>query len=326
MKFEIRLHKTLRRLTATCFLAWSATAVGQNAVPLNILVGFPPGGNVDSVARSLATGMQAALNRAVVVDNRPGAGGQIAMQALARGATDGRTLMLSNEHAVSIIPLTVKNPGYDAAQDLVPVATVATLPIALAVHPSVPATTLQEFAAWARKKGDTVHIGVPAPASQPDFSIALIGKKFDASLVSVPYRGGAPMVVDLLGGHVAAGLTGVSEFLPHHQTGKLRVIAISGPQRLPMLPGVPTFAESGIKGLEERTFMGLFARAGTSTELLTRYRDAARTVVNSQGYKQALAGLGLQATFGDDADLKGRMQQTSDIWGPIIRDAGFVKQ
>ncbi len=304
-----------------------APANQAGAAPLNILVGFPPGGNVDSVARNLASGMQSVLGgRTVVVENKPGAGGQIAMQTLARSAPDGRTLMLSNEHAISIIPMTVRNVGYDAAKDLVPVATVATLPLALAVHPSVKATNLQELAAWARSQNRELNVGIPAPASQPDFGVSVLAKKFGVKASSVAYRGGAPMVADLAGGHVLAGLSGISEFIPHHKAGGVRIIAVSGPKRLAQLPDVPTFSESGIAGFEERTFMGLFAPAGTPADLLARYREAARTVANSAAYKQALEGLGLEAVYGDDKDLAARVKDTTDTWGPVIRDSGFVMQ
>ncbi|WP_252374461.1 tripartite tricarboxylate transporter substrate-binding protein [Hydrogenophaga sp. 2FB] len=305
----------------------AGTAMAQTSgAPVRILVGFPPGGNVDSVARNLAAGMQPLLNRSVVVENRPGAGGQIAMQTLALAPNDGRTLMLSNEHAVSIIPMTVKNPGYVVAKDLVPVATVTTLPIALAVHPSIKANNLQELVAWARQQKGAFNVGVPAPASQPDFTVGRIGKTFGLSANSVPYRGGAPLVADLLGGQILVGLTGVSEFIPHHKSGAMRIIAISGQQRLAQFPEIPTFTEGGLPGLEERTFMGLFAPAGTSADVLAQYREVVRAVTNAAPFRQALIGLGLESTYGDDKDLASRVKHTTDTWGPIIKESGFVAQ
>lgn len=306
--------------------ALTGTAFAQSSAPISILVGFPPGGNVDAVARNLAAGMQTALDRSVVVENRPGAGGQIAMQALARASNDGRTLLLSNEHAVSIIPMTIKNPGYAVGKDFSPVATVVTLPIALAVHPSIKVNNLQELVAWARRQNGAFNVGIPAPASQPDFTVGLIGKKFGLNVNSVPYRGGAPLVADLLGGHVLSGLTGVSELIPHHKSGAMRIIAISGQQRLAQLPDVPTFTEGGLPGLEERTFMGLFTPAGTSAETLARYREAVRSVANSASFRQALFGLGLEAAYGDDKDLASRVKHTTDTWGPVIKKSGFVAQ
>jgi tripartite-type tricarboxylate transporter receptor subunit TctC len=319
-----------RSLVCTAALCAAMALTGahadSNTQPVNLLVGFPPGGNVDSVARNLAAGMQNALKRTVVVDNRPGAGGQIAMQMLARSSADGRTLMLSNEHAISIIPMTTRNPGYDPQKDFVPVATVTTLPLALAVHPSVKARNVQELVAWARSQQKTLDVGIPAPASQPQFGVSLLAKRFGIQASPVPYRGGAPMVADLMGGHVLAGLTGISEFLPLHKSGSVRMIAVSGPERLARFPDVPTFTEGGLPGFEERTFMGVFAPAGTPSETVARYREAIRKVVASTEYQQALDELGLQAQFGDGADLAARVKHTNQTWGPVIRESGFVAQ
>ena len=319
-----------RSLVCTAALCAAMALTGahadSNTQPVNLLVGFPPGGNVDSVARNLAAGMQNTLKRTVVVDNRPGAGGQIAMQMLARSSADGRTLMLSNEHAISIIPMTTRNPGYDPQKDFVPVATVTTLPLALAVHPSVKARNVQELVAWARSQQKTLDVGIPAPASQPQFGVSLLAKRFGIQASPVPYRGGAPMVADLMGGHVLAGLTGISEFLPLHKSGAVRMIAVSGPERLARFPDVPTFTEGGLPGFEERTFMGVFAPAGTPSETVARYREAIRKVVASTEYQQALDDLGLQAQFGDGADLAARVKHTNQTWGPVIRESGFVAQ
>ena len=319
-----------RSLVCTAALCAAMALTGahadSNTQPVNLLVGFPPGGNVDSVARNLAAGMQNALKRTVVVANRPGAGGQIAMQMLARSSADGRTLMLSNEHAISIIPMTTRNPGYDPQKDFVPVATVTTLPLALAVHPSVKARNVQELVAWARSQQKTLDVGIPAPASQPQFGVSLLAKRFGIQASPVPYRGGAPMVADLMGGHVLAGLTGISEFLPLHKSGAVRMIAVSGPERLARFPDIPTFTEGGLPGFEERTFMGVFAPAGTPSETVARYREAIRKVVASTEYQQALDELGLQAQFGDGADLAARVKHTNQTWGPVIRESGFVAQ
>ena len=319
-----------RSLVCTAALCAAMALTGahadSNTQPVNLLVGFPPGGNVDSVARNLAAGMQNALKRTVVVDNRPGAGGQIAMQMLARSSADGRTLMLSNEHAISIIPMTTRNPGYDPQKDFVPVATVTTLPLALAVHPSVKARNVQELVAWAKSQNKALDVGIPAPGSQPQFGVNLLAKRFGIQASPVPYRGGAPMVADLMGGHVLAGLTGISEFLPLHKSGAVRMIAVSGPERLARFPDVPTFTEGGLPGFEERTFMGVFAPAGTPPDVVARYRDAIRKVVASAEYQQALDELGLQAQFGDGADLAARVKHTDQTWGPVIRESGFVAQ
>lgn len=331
MKDCIRPSSLVRRNLLSAMVGSAAlSGLGVRAQsadsPLTILVGFPPGGNVDATARALAVGMQAALGRTVVIENRPGAGGQIAMQALTRAAKDGRTLMLSNEHAVSIIPQTFKSPGYDVARDLAPVATVVSLPLALAVHPSVNAKNLDEFFAWVRQTGKEVNIGVPAPASQPDFTIGLMARKYGVKVTAVPYRGGAPMVADLLGGHLHAGFSGISEFLPHVPSGKLRMIAVSGPKRITSLPDVGTFAEAGVQELKDRTFMGLFAPSGVPQEILQAYRQAVKKATASDAFQRALADLGLEANYGDAQHLRANVEDTIKTWGAIIRASGFTPQ
>ncbi len=325
MKHRSLLFNALRVSLIVVATVLTTSSYSQpSTAPITVLVGFPPGGNVDAIARRLADSMQVALNRPVIVENKVGAGGQIATQTLVRAVADGTTLLLSNEHAISIVPLTKKNPGYDVPKDILPLATVATLPIALAVHPSIKVSTLGDLRTWARAKRDSINVGVPAAASLPDFAVGIIGKALNLPLISVPYRGGAPLVTDLIGGHVLAGVTGVSELLPNHKSGNIHILAISGSERSPLLPSVPTFSEAGIKGLEQPIFIGLFAPAATPSAILDRYRDALRSITGTDDYRKALLELGVQAVFGDAQDLKSRVEGTLQTWAPIIRDSGFI--
>jgi len=317
----------VRATIAAAALVAAVGAFAQGGTsPIRILVGFPPGGNIDSVARYLADAMRTALGQTVVVENRSGAGGQVAAQALKAAAPDGNTLMLSNEHAVAFITLTLKNPGYDPRKDFSPVATVATLPIAIAVHPSTKSTTLADFGAWTRTKGVPANVGVPAPASLPDFAVKLIGKGIGADLTSVPYRGGAPMVADLLGGQVPAGVTGLTELLPHYRSGAIRILAVSGDARSPLLPDVPAFGELGVKHLDEPVFMGLFAPAGTAAAVLTRYNDVLRAVLAKSGTQEHLDTLGARAAYGGPDDLRRRVERTIENWAPIVEQSGYKPQ
>lgn len=319
------LCNTLRIcLTVGAAFLTTSSHAQPSTTPITILVGFPPGGNVDAIARRVADSMQTALNRSVIVENKVGAGGQIAAQALTRADANGNTLLLSNEHAISIVPLTKKNPGYDVSKDILPVATIATLPIGLAVNPSIKANTLDDFGTWARGKQGSINVGVPAAASLPDFAVGLIGKELKSSLTSVPYRGGAPLVSDLIGGHILAGVTGLSELLPNHRSGNIRILAVSGSERSALLPSVPTFAEAGIKGLEQPIFIGLFAPPATPPAVLDRYRDVLRSIIGSDNFRKALHELGVQVAYGDAQDLKARVEGTIQTWAPVIRELGFI--
>lgn len=303
-------------------LALSTSASAQT----RILVGFPAGGNVDVVARHLADGLREELGQNIVVENKAGAGGQIAAATLKQSAPDGNTLFLSNEHAVAIVPLTMKNPGYKTATDFVPVATVATMPIILAVNPGIQVSSLQQFGAWAKQQSASVNVGVPAPASQPDFAVSLVGNAFGAKLTSIAYRGGAPMVSDLVGGQIHAGITGVTELLPHARAGKLRLLAVSGSSRSPLLPDVPTFAEAGVKGLDEPVFMGLFAPAGTPAAVIQRYNDALGKVLKRPAFAEQLRSIGVQAMYGGPDDLKRRVDSQTMTWGRVVKELGFQPQ
>src|SRR5690606_28481816 len=234
-----------------------ALTVGHAQSPTKVLVGFPPGGGTDAIARIIAEQLQVELGSSVVVDNKPGAGGQLAAQALKAAAPDGRTLFLSHDHSVSILPLTMKNPGFDPAKDFAPVAGFATFVNAVALSGGTPA---RDFKAWidsVKAAGGKATMGIPAPASTPQFAVQVIGKQYGLDLVAAPYRGSAPMMADMLGNTIPAGVGSVPDFIENHKAGKLRVAAVMGTQRQAALPEVPTFTELGLKGFEEVPYYGL---------------------------------------------------------------------
>ena len=218
--------------------------------PLRILVGFPAGGGTDAIARHLAHDMSLALKRNVVVENRPGAGGQIAANALKAAAPDGHTLFFSNSHALAMIPLTIRNPGYDPLKDFAPVALATISNDVMAVNPKVVGNVgnLAGLIEWVKAHPGKGNIGVPAPLSDPDFGVRLLATEFKASLTSAPYRGDAPLVQDLVAGHIPAGIGTVGALMPYHKLGQLRIIAVAAPQRMTELPEVQTYVEQGLKG------------------------------------------------------------------------------
>jgi tripartite-type tricarboxylate transporter receptor subunit TctC len=186
---------------ALAFIVTAALAAGsafaQAGKPIRILVGFPAGGGTDAIARTLADKLKDELGAPVVVENRAGAGGQIAAQALRAAAPDGTTLFISHDHTISILPLVLKNPGFDPAQDFVPVAGFATFVNAFALSPGTPAKGFNDYVAWVKRQGGKSAVGVPAPASVPEFLVKLIGEKYALDLVAAPYRGSAPMIGDM---------------------------------------------------------------------------------------------------------------------------------
>lgn len=310
-------------------LALSAVAgfgLAQAQTTTKILVGFPAGGGSDAVARILAERLQAELGDNVLVDNKPGAGGQLAAHALKVAPADGHTVFLSHDHSVSILPLTMKNPGFDPAKDFVPVAGFATFVNAVALSGGTPA---RDFKAWidsVKGSGGKATMGIPAPASTPQFAVQVIGKQFGLDLVAAPYRGSAPMMGDMLGNIIPAGVGSVPDFIENHKAGKLRVVAVMGTQRQAALPDVPTFTELGIKGFEEVPYYGLFAPAGTPKAALDKLGAALQKVIVMPDVKDKLTAMGLTVDFMSGAELGKREVAYREVWAKIIKDSGYQPQ
>ena len=300
-----------------------------DTTPIKLLVGFPAGGSSDAIARQLAQGLQQELGRSVVVENKPGAGGQIAAQTLKSAKPDGSTLFLSNSHTVAMIPLTLNNPGFDTGKDFVGVGMVAINPDVLVVNTTAigqPNANLKDFAAWVKANPNKGNVGVPAPASAPDFAVGVLAKALGADLKSVPYRGDAPIVADVMAGQIPAGIGSVGAMLPPHKAGKLRIVAVNGTSRLPSLPDVPTYAELGIKGYEDVIFNGVFAPAGTPTQVIDTYSNAIAKVVRSSEFGEKLANLGINAQSGSAADLNRYVQATQAFSANMVKGAGYKPQ
>ena len=312
-----------RRATLAGLAALPFAAQAQDNKPIRLLVGFPAGGGTDAIARLLAEALQASLGTTVIVENKPGAGGQIAAQALKMAAPDGSTYFVSHDHTISILPLVLKNPGFDPAKDFVPVAGFATFANALALSGGTPATSLPEYVAWVKKQGGQGSVGVPAPASVPEFLVRLLGEHNGLNLLSVPYRGSAPMMADMLGNQIAAGIGSVPDLIANHQQKKLRIVAVMGQQRQGLLPEVPTFAELGIAGFEELPYYGVFAPAGTPRAALERFSNALAGVIAQPGMKTRLTELGLSVGMMSSAQLATRERAYSAAWARIIKAEGF---
>ena len=310
-------------------LALSAVAgigLAQAQTTTRILVGFPAGGGTDAVARILAERLQGELGNSVVVDNKAGAGGQLAAQALKAATPDGHTLFLSHDHSVSILPLTMKNPGFDPARDFVPVAGFATFVNAVALSGGTPA---RDFKAWidsVKTSGGKATMGIPAPASTPQFAVQVIGKQFGLDLVAAPYRGSAPMMADMLGNIIPAGVGSVPDFIENHKAGKLRVAAVMGTQRQAALPDVPTFTELGIKGFEEVPYYGIFAPAGTPKAALDKLAAGVQKVIAMPDVKEKLTAMGLTVGYMSGAELGKRETAYREVWAKIIQASGYQPQ
>ncbi|MFC4520211.1 tripartite tricarboxylate transporter substrate-binding protein [Cupriavidus pinatubonensis] len=311
--------------TAGLYIAVSAASALAQQRPVRLLVGFPAGGSTDVVARVLAEGMSHLLQRTVIVENRPGAGGQIAANLLKQSPPDGNTLFLSNSHALSMIPLTVRNPGYETLKDFASVGLVAISPDVLSVNPAVvgPVSDLRGLANWARAHPDRASIGVPAASSDPEFGVRLLASTFKVDLNPVPYRGDGPVAQDLIAGQIPGGIGSIGAMLPHARTGRLRIIAVSGPKRIASLPNVPTYVEQGVEGYGTSGFVAVLAPVGTPSETIMRYNTAITQVVNSPRFAEKLSELAIVPTSSTPEELTARIRDAHNSFAAIVRRTGF---
>jgi tripartite-type tricarboxylate transporter receptor subunit TctC len=311
-KFLVSSNFYSRRVVTAALIsavALCSTALHAQTNTIKPLIGFPAGSGTDAIARTLAEKLGPLLGTTVVVENKAGAGGQIAAQALKAAAPDGTTFFLSHDHTVSILPLVVKNPGFDPAKDFVPVAGFATFVNAMAVSSGTLAKTFKEYVAWAKTQGNRGNVGIPAPASVPEFLVKVLGEKYKLDLQAAPYSGSAPMMADMLGNQIGAGVGSVPDFIENHKAGKIRVVAVLGNARRASLPNVPAFAELGLAGFEDVPYYGVFAPAGTPKAVIDRFSSELAKVVAMPDVKEKLTAMGLTVGCMPPAQM-GKTEQT----------------
>ena len=314
--------------TFVCFLLLLTSAcVFAQSNSLRLMVGFPAGGGTDAIARILGEHLSQKLGTPVIIENRAGAGGQIAALALKTATPDGSVLFLSHDHTISILPLINKKAGYAPATDFVPVAGFATFANGIALSGYLAETTLDQFVHAVRTQHQgKAAVGVPAPQSVPEFLVKILAAHYKLDLIAVPYKGSAPMIADMLGKQIPAAVGSVPDFIEFHKAGKLRMVAVMGNKRQEILPETPTFAELGIKGFEDLPYYGIFAPKGTPSAILERYSDALKAVLEIPNVQQRLVALGLTVGYMNGETLSERERAYSKNWARIIAESGFTAQ
>ena len=305
-------------------LAGVASAQGRPETA-RIYAGFAPGGTVDVTARRLADRLREVVAQSVVVENRTGAGGQIALSALKTATPDGLTVAVSPMSMLGIYPNTYKKLPYDPVADFAPVSLAVRFDFGLAVGPQVPATvrTLKDFIAWCKANPTQGNFGSPAAGSVPHFVAELFSRAASLDLKHVPYRGTQPAIVDLMGGQVAAVSGPIGEFLQHLPTGKVRLIATSGEKRSRFAPDVPTYAEQGFKDIVFDEWFGVFAPGKTPAPAVARLSESFRKALTAPEVVDALAQMGLEAKGSTPAELAALLKRDTDRWAPLIKTIGF---
>jgi len=290
--------------------------------PLRIVLGFPPGASSDTVTRLIADKMRVSLARSVVVENKPGAGGIVANMAVKAAAPDGNTLLMTPLATMVAYPHSYSRLEYDPFKDYVPVAHVAAFQLAFGVAADVPAKSLADYVALAKKGGAYANFASAAVGSLPHFFGLLFAKTAGVELVHVPYKGTASVLQALVSGEIPAAVLPISDLGTLARSGKARVLASSGAKRSPQYPEVPTFMESGYE-IEGSAWYALFAPTGTPAEIVNTLSKAAIAAAQAPDLRQRLDPLGLEATGLGPAELADIMKADDARWGPVIRASGF---
>lgn len=304
--------------------AASAHAQGYPTHPPRLIVPFPAGGSTDFIGRSLAKKLGEGLGQQLLVENRAGAGGTIGLAALARSPADGYSLGLGTVSTLGMAPVVRANPPYDSLAAFAPVSLVASAPFIVVVNASVPAKSLGELIALARANPGRYNFGSIGDGTLQHFAGESFKSIARVEIVHVPYKGAAPVLVDLLAGQVQIGFDIIASFQAQNiQSGRLRALAVLGPARIAQLPSVPTAEEAGLPGLHVTAWFGLIAPKGTPAEIVTRLNAEVRKAVASAELREAIATQGLEAMADSPQEFAGFIEREMARWAQVVKTSGF---
>ena len=318
----------VRNLLVAVLVAGSAAAPVQAqtfpAKPLRLVVGVPPGGTTDIVARAVGQKLSEQLGQPVVIDNRGGAGGNIGAEAVAKSPPDGYTLFLATIGTMAINQLLYKEMPFDTMRDFAPVSQLTSMPQVMVIHPSIPATTAQEFVAHAKRPGVQLNFGSGGTGTATHLAGELFAHMAGIKMSHVPYKGNGPAMTDLLGGRVSAMYDQIVTALPHVRTGKLRALGVTTATRAAIAPEIPTLAEAGLKGYEVTTWHGLLAPAGTPAPILVRLSQEVARALQSPEVTQRFAANGAEPVASTPAQFGDFMRAEIRKWTDTVRAAGLT--
>jgi len=286
--------------------------------PITLIVPYPPGGGVDAMGRMVAQKLSSALGQQVIIENRPGAGAVIGMRAAAKAAPDGYTLVIMTTGAS--LPV---NAGYDVNKDFVPVGLIASTPIVVMAHPSLPVRSLADVIALAKKDPGKLTAGTPPPPTINYFAAELFKSMTGAEITIVLYKGTGPLTNDLVGGHVAVGFNTIPAARSNIEAGNVHAIAVAGHARSPALPDVPTAAESGLPGFEATFYYGLLAPAGTPRLIIERLNKELRLIIESQEMTKRIVADGADPIASTPEEYAANIEREEGKWAAVIKKLGL---
>jgi tripartite-type tricarboxylate transporter receptor subunit TctC len=315
----------LARVAALVAFILAASTVAQAQTwpsrPVTVIVPFAAGVTGDIVARGLVEHLSAALGQPFVVDNRSGAGGNVGGAAAAKATPDGYTLLLATTGPASINKLTYKNMPYDPQRDLAPIALLGKAPVIIVAKNSLPATTLKEFVEYAKANPGKATAGYPGNGTQGHITGELLQQRAGISFAQTQYRGSPAIISDILGEHIDIGMDSMAPYVPLIQEKKVRGLAVAGAARWPLLPDVPTVAESGFPGFEAAVWYALLAPTGTPTEIIGKLNDAANAYLKTKASADLFQKLGIQSAGGTPEELKAFIAAELEKFAPIVKAA-----
>lgn len=323
------LHHTTRRTLLASLAVAAAGALPLGALaqnfptkPITIIVPFSAGGTTDILARIVGQGLTTELGQSVVVDNKPGAGGNIGGSLAAKAAADGYTLFMGTVGTHAINQSLYKKMPFDPVKDFAPLSRVATVPNLLVAHPSQPFKTVKEMIAYAKANPGKITFGSPGSGASPHVSGELFKSMTGTDLLHIPYKGSAPAMTDLLGGQTSVMFDNMPSAIQHVRSGKLRPIAVTTAKRSPELPDVPTIAEAGVPGYEATSWFGMFAPAGTPKPVLDKLHAALIKVLNQADVKKKIAEQGGDVVAETPDQFAAFIQAESVKWGKVVKESG----
>ena len=311
-------------ILAAALVAVAAEASAQDypSRPITIVVPQAPAASSDLLARTLGERLHAAWGQPVIIDNRPGAGGNVGAAYAARTQPDGYTLMVGTDAMMTSNVYLYKNMPFDPVKDFAPITNAGANIIALAINSQLPVNSVPELIAYAKAHPGELHYGSPGIASPHHLSGELLRQKTGIEIVHVPYRGGGPAANDLLGGHINMAFLSLSSAVPHLATGKIKILALVEKRRYPAMPDVPTVGET-VAGFEMSSWLGMFAPVGTPEPLIARLNEGIIKILTTDAVKEKLAGLGLAVTPSTPAELAAIIKEGLAVRGQLVKAANI---
>lgn len=324
MKSSLPLRRRLVLGMASALVLTTPFAHAQDKPPLKLVVGFPPGGALDTLARAVAEQLRTGTGDTVVVENRPGAASRIAIESVKRAPPDGRTVLLASSAPFILFPMTYKRLDYDLDRDFLPVAHLVDVPTVISTPSSSPYRTIAQYTEWVRAQPGRGNVGLTNLGGALHFSVLALAKAIGTPLTPVPYKGGAPLVADLVGGHVPLATDALASQLELHRAGKVRILAVSGANRNRALPDVPTLKEQGIDAfVHANAWYGAYVPAATPKATVLALEKAFMAAVQQPQVQAQLQRAGLEPTGLDAATAARKLREEREFWRPIIEASGF---